>query len=737
MAKLFACTVFVAAALLFVLEPLTGRLVLPKAGGTPTVWTTCLLVYQALMLAGYAYADALSRIAPRGQCLVHGVVLLVPLVALPVALPADTAIDVSRPVMHLLPVLFQTIGLPFLALATTAPLMQRWFAIVEPGRDPYPLYAASNAGSLLGLAAYPFAIEPMLGVREQGRWWAAGYGVFVLLCFACGGRLLRARALVPTVKSVTEASPMPWLRWLLLSLAPSSLLMASTAAVTTDITPVPLLWVAPLALYLITFILAFAGRRIIPHKLALSAAPIAALAVAYVLFTNSTTPWWAILTIHLAGLFCVALACHGELALLKPPPARLTRFYLIMSLGGLLGGVFNALIAPAVLARIGLAEYPLMLALAIGLLPPRPVPVRPVGRMLVYPIALAGAAGLGLWIARTFISPYGGIVIGGTPYPLPSDLLGGLLFGVPLVLLYLVVARPWRFAVGLVGLWAASLLYVGSSGPNLYYERNFFGPVKVAREFVDGSHILVHGSTLHGRQMWKDERGINEPLSYYGRPGPIGDVMRLLDNNPDAEVAVCGLGAGSMAAFARPGQRWTFYEIDPAIATIAQDPRYFSYLSDNFPGGRGLTVALGDARLELAKAADGKFRVIVLDAFSSDSIPVHLLTREAIELYRAKLAPGGVIAFHISNRYLNLKPVLASAARDLGMVARIRADEIDPAVAAQTGRMSSIWVVLARTEGDLGQLAGRWDRLAEYRKGFRTWTDDYSNLLSVFQFDSE
>jgi hypothetical protein len=523
--------------------------------------------------------------------------------------------------------------------------------------------------------------------------------------------------------------------------------MAATSAVTTDITPVPLLWVVPLALYLITFILAFAGRQVVPHWLVLRLAPIASLAVAYVLFTMSTTPWWAILLIHLSGLFVIALACHGELALLKPAPASLTRYYLVISIGGALGGLINAVVAPVLFSRVGMAEYPLMLALAAGLLPSRPrakflanLPEATGWRTLLFPLAIAGLAGgmIGLVrLIRTSPAVRDGIPFGLTIFQIPSDLLGGVLFGIPLVLLFLLVDRPRRFAVGLAGLWLASLLFVGSSGPALFYERNFFGPVKVAAELADGSHIMVHGSTLHGRQFWRDGKGVNEPLSYYGRPGPIGDVMRVAATRGPRPVAACGLGAGSVAAYAVPGQKWTFYEIDPTVAAVARDPNLFTYLSDNFPGGANLDVVLGDARLELARAADGSFGVIILDAFSSDSIPVHLLTREAIQMYLSKLAPGGLLTFHVSNRYLELRPVLQAAARELSLAARYRQEDVTADVANRTGTITSIWVTLARTEDDLGPLAGRWNRLPQLRPGFRTWTDDYSNLLSVFQFENE
>jgi spermidine synthase len=730
--RLFAGTVFAGAALLFTIEPLTGRLVLPRAGGTPAVWTTCLLVFQFLLLAGYAYADAIGRLPPRGQVLIHLFALILPVAALPIALPADVDLHPDYPVLGLLPALLRAVGLPFFIVATTAPLLQRWYSAAAPGRDPYPLYAASNAGSLVGLAAYPFVIEPALGLASQGRWWAVGYGIYAGLVLACAGMTARAPAVAQATARGPEAGPMPWGRWLLLSFAPSSLLMSVTTAITTDITPVPLLWVVPLALYLITFIIAFAARPIIPLSLSQRLAPIAGLVMMFAILTGSAKPWWGILLIHLVGMFIVALACHGELNRLKPPASGLTRYYLIMSLGGLLGGALNALIAPLIFTRLGLAEYPLVLALALAMLPNRPrakmfegIPEPTGWRTLVFPTIVAAATA--------------GLVVLTQKHNIVGQAISGILFGVPLVFMYLLVDRPRRFAFGMFALWLASYLHVGSSGPRLYFERNFFGPVRVTAEVADGSHLLIHGNTVHGRQMWRDGKGINEPMSYYGRPGPIGDVMREIVARGNPPVAVCGLGAGSMAAYVQPGQRWTFYEIDPAMVRIAKDPKLFTYLSDNFPDGRGLDIRVGDARLELAKAADGEFGLIVLDAFSSDSIPIHLITREAIELYRSKLAPGGIIAFHVSNRYLDLKPPLAAAARDLGMVGRSRFEDVPYEVASRFGTTSSLWVILARNEDDLGRLAAAptWDRLPAVSRTFRTWTDDYSNIVRAFQFSDD
>ncbi len=740
MHRWFTLAVFAGAALLFTVEPLTGRLVLPLAGGTPAVWTTCLLFFQAALLAGYAYAHFIGeRLPMRAQIPVHLIVLATAAIALPIFVDRSWFAGTGHPVLTLLPLLAKTVGLPFFALATTAPLMQRWFATVAPTRDPYPLYAASNAGSLLALAAYPFFIEPTLGLVDQGRWWAVGYGVYGLLIVICAMMTLRV-AEPKTITKVLTSRNDPWARWILLSFAPSSLLMGVTTAITTDITPVPLLWIVPLALYLLTFIIAFSARPAVPHWLALRVAPIAALALYFALLTGSTSPWWAILGVHLFGFFAVALACHGELSKLRPPVQGLTRYYLLISVGGVLGGLLNAIIAPVVLQKVGLAEYPLVLALAVGLLPNRPrakamagIPELTGISALTFPVIVGGVAATLILVAR-FFGPAIARYLGST-----ISLIGGIAFGMPLIMAYFLVDRPRRFATSLGLVWLAGQFHVGQAGQLLFFERNFFGTVRACAENPDGAHILIHGSTIHGRQLWKDGRGVNEPLAYYGRTGPIGDVFRVIEKRGTPNIAACGLGAGSIAAYARPGQAWTFYEIDPAMVHVAQTPELFTFLTDNFPGGRGLRYALGDARLEIAHATDGEFGLIVLDAFSSDSIPVHLLTREAMQMYLDKLSANGLIAVHISNRYLDLKPVLASAARDLNLTARFRFDDVPASVANQKGTISSIWVVLGRTESDLGNLATdvRWERLPALSPSFRTWTDDYSNLLNVFMLDRE
>lgn len=725
MTRVFTLTVLVSAALLFTIEPLVGKLLLPLAGGTPAVWTTCMLFFQAALLAGYAYAFAApGAVGVRRHALAHLALVIVPVALLPIAINQSMAVQSTWPALSLLRVLVLTVGLPFFVIATSAPLLQRWFAAAEPKRDPYPLYAASNAGSLIALLSYPLLIEPSLTLNEQRRYWAYGYWAYAGLMAVCAvftyRRGVEFTGPAPTAKSADDD---PVGRWLLLSFAPSSLLLGVTTYLSTDITPWPLLWVIPLALYLLTFILAFAGRPLVPLRAVQYSLPVCACALFFTLLFEAREPWWLVGLIHLGTFVVAALACHGELARIKPPPERLTRFYLWVSVGGLLGGVLNALIAPVLFQKVGLAEYPLVVALACALLPrrPRPAELRHIPelagwRSYAYPAIVVGIAVALFWL--------GGYV------GRSDTMVVGVFIGLPLVLIYPLVDRPRRFAAGLVMIWLACYSFVGRGDERLFFERNFFGSLRVGIDPETGAHRIEHGTTVHGMQFWKDGRGVNEPLTYYGREGPAGDLFAALPGVKS--VAVCGLGAGSLAAYARPGQAWTFFEIDPAVVRVALDPHLFTFLADNFPRGEDRPIVFGDARLELERFPDRHFDLIVLDAFSSDAIPVHLLTKEAIDRYRRKLTAKGVLAFHISNRYLDLKPVLAAAADELKMHHLFRFEPPEE-VPAGSGRLGSVWAVLADDPANFGDLNTRmfWRKL-DRRDGFRAWTDDYSNLIGVF-----
>jgi hypothetical protein len=727
---LFAVTLFVSAFLLFLVQPMVGKMVLPLLGGTPAVWNTCMVFFQAMLLAGYVYAHAsTTRLGVRRQTLIHLVILLLPITMLPVGLgrasdpPGDTS-----PIPWLLTTLTIAVGLPFFVVATSGPLLQQWFAATghPSARDPYFLYAASNLGSLLALVAYPVVVEPRWALAEQGWWWAGGYGVFVGLTLWCAW-VVRKRSAGDAATRVFEGSAgarnvneepgrgVP--AWLFLSFVPSSLLLGVTTYLTTDLAAVPLLWVVPLALYLLTFILAFARRTPGRRRVAAAALPVFVLCLALALLANATEPAWLLVPLHLVTFFVAALVCHGELARARPPAERLTEYYLWIAVGGVLGGLFNALLAPLVFRTAGLVEYPLAVLLACAAIPS----ARPMGvRGLSKPIFL------GLFTAVL-------AVIGRYLFPKPDKLALAILFGVPVMLCAPLMDRPRRFALGLGLILLAGRLHPGPHGATLFYERNFFGVVRVTEEPDTGWHRMVHGNTEHGRQAWDDGVSRPTPLGYYHPKGPAGAIFEAVNARPrPPAVAICGLGAGALAAYALPGQRWAFYEIDPAVARVAQDPSLFTYLRDcKSP----YQIVLGDARLRL-RDADQAYDLIVIDCFSSDAIPVHLLTREALAVYRSKLAAGGLLALHVSNRYLDLQPVLAALACDANLAeCVVREDLTVDEEDARAGRSPSIWVVLAERTADLGPLAKRFAWVpAKPLPGFPVWTDSYAPLLSIFRW---
>jgi hypothetical protein len=690
---LYSLALFVGAALLFALEPMVGKFLLPPLGSTPAVWNTTVLFFQAALLAGYVWSHLMSRL--RVQKVVHIAVFAVGIVSLPIAVAADLTPS-SHPVLWLLGLLATTAGLPFFALAANGPTLQRWYG----GRDPYFLFAASNAGSVVGLLAYPLVIEPHLSLHDQGRVWGVGYAIAGVLVVLCAIAARRAPAREPIQEVAPPLTARRRLTWLALAFVPSSLMLGVTTYATRDLTPFPLLWVLPLAVYLLTFVAAFApGAR--PERLVrLSriALPGVAIVVVYTLAIGSQRPLWLLLPLHLLGLAVAALMCHSRLAADRPEPAHLTEFYVWVALGGVLGGAFNALLAPV--AFPGLIEYPLALVAALLLRPKPPMSrpallefffrdPRPTKAMdAVVPLLLGAAVLIGLSLTDGFNA---------------RSVVIGLACGLSLNL----SKRPIRLALALGAILLAVAL---ATGQPLERSRSFFGIYKVERE--GAHHLLYDGTTVHGLQRV----GSKDPLEYYGRAGPAGQAFAAL--HPQ-EVGAVGLGAGALACYAHI----TFFEIDPEVVRIARDPRLFTYLRD-CPS----QVLVGDGRRLLVKESPGRFQLIVVDAFNSDAIPVHLITRQALALY---LARAPVVLFHISNRYLRLEGVLGNLARDAGLTCRV---ETHHPTAAQidAGLATSKWAVLAHTPADLGRLGAdrRWHPCGDDPSA-RVWTDDYSDLLSA------
>ena len=730
---LFALTMLIGACLLFVVQPMIAKMVLPLLGGSPAVWNTCMVFFQGALLAGYAYAHAVnSYLGTRRQVALHAGLLLLPLFFLPFGIPADWVRSMpsgTNPSPWLLSLLLVMVGLPFLVVSTTAPLLQRWFSGTghPTAGDPYFLYGASNLGSMLGLLGYPLLIEPNLTLSRQSELWAAGYGLLVVMILACsatawwsGRGVRRGPGLVS--EEVPSESPGVgrWVRWVALAFIPSSLMLGVTSYLTTDIAAVPLLWVIPLALYLLSFILVFARRPIVPHPWMVRLLPVVAVLLTVAMSLKTVQPIF--IPIHLLTFFVVAMVCHGELVKYRPSARHLTAFYLAMSLGGVLGGIFNALIAP--IAFNWVAEYPLALVLGCAAMPVAgPGARRPVDRVLdlVIPVSigLLTAGMLSVFPPLTESSA--------------GDIGPKLVVGVAAFACFTFKDVPVRFALTIGAILLASEVTDRIHGHVLHQERNFFGVLRISHDDRRNAHKLIHGNTLHGVQSLDPDRR-REPLTYYHRAGPVGQVFEVFAARPARpDVAVVGLGAGTLACYAESGQRWTFYEIDPAVVRIARDPRYFTYLRDGL--ATTCDVILGDARVRLRDAPEHMYGLIVLDAFSSDSIPVHLLTRESLQLYRGKLADGGLLAFHISNRFIDLAPVLGALARDAGLVARVRYDLALTREEESDGKLGSSWVVMAAREADIGILATdtKWEE-PRSRPDDVVWTDQFSNIITHLVF---
>ena len=713
LAVVFTVATFTSAFLLFLVQPMVAKLVLPSYGGASSVWNTAMVFFQGALLIGYLYAHVLTRRLPaKRQLPLHLAVIGLAALALPIALPSWAAPSAEQnPGVWLLLVLVVAVGGPFVALSTTGPLLQRWFSFTDHPRadDPYFLYAASNAGSFLALLGYPILLEPRYNVQGQTALWSVGYALFVALLVACA-LLMRGHARSPAAAApVDAAAPVSWRRrlsWVGLAFVPSSLMLGVTSHITTDLAAAPLLWVIPLSAYLATFVVAF-GRHPGRDDRWVAAVVIGlAVATTAIRGRDVGAPLLLEVMLHLALFTAIAFAMHRRLARDRPAPAQLTGFYLAIALGGVLGGIANALVAPVVFTRV--LEYPIVLVGALLLLATR------IPRTL-----LTRRYGRGGRILEPFVLVPVLLVAVVTPI---EDLPGIGPFYLPLlVVLAALAARHWR---GMAAVGAATVLLFAALTPRDYLlaSRTFFGVYRVYEE--RGQMVLEHGSTIHGRE-WLDRSKRPEPIGYYAPTSPIGEVFNDLGPRLH-DVALIGLGVGTLAAYGEPGRHMTFYEIDPEVVRIARDSGYFHYLTDT---RSPVDYVVGDGRLELAEAPLASSELIVLDAFSSDAIPVHLITREAVSGYLEQLRADGVIAFHISNNHLDLKPVLSGISRDLGLHGRVRVDLGDPA----NGALPSEWVILSRGTAPLEVIATEpgWRDLAD--SPARPWTDGYSNLLSVLK----
>jgi hypothetical protein len=724
----YTSAIFVSALLLFSVQPLFTKMVLPRLGGSPAVWSVAMVFFQTLLLAGYAYAHALMRIKNRAiPVAVHLVLLVGAILTLPLAIAGGFGEPpTSGYAFWLLSLFAVSIGLPFFALAANNPLLQAWFVRTghPDGPDPYFLYASSNIGSFLALLSYPFLLEPVFSLRTQNLMWTAGYALLIILIAGCGALLLGSPALANADRQ-TEETPAPApsrvlrARWIFLAAVPSGLLIAVTAHISTDVAAAPLLWVLPLSLYLLTWVLVFQSRPLLPHKWMLLLQPLAIAGIVVLLALDSEHNLLLILGGHQLCFFIIAMACHGELARTRPAAKYLTGFYVALSFGGMVGGLFAGLISPFAFSWV--AEYPILLALA-ALCRPSAIERWPRLSRWYWPFLAILAIAL---IVPTFadtgkifawLENHRAWVAGSV----------GVLAGVAALVLN---ASRWKIFATVVVALILIRVYPADDG-RVETVRSFFGVHKIVVTPGGQYHVLMHGTTIHGAQKFLNDDGSAvtgrpEPITYYHRDGGIGQAIAAIRERKGAplRVAVIGVGAGTLTCAAEPGEDWKFFEIDQTMVDTARDPKYFTYIRDCDPDFRPV---IGDARLIFAKEPDGIYDVIVVDAYSSDAIPIHLATKEAMQIYKSKLAPQGAVVMHVSNRHLALSGVAAGIAGSNNLkswVCSLSSDLDDDYI------FSTTVVVSARDEDDIGALAASENCTPE-NEG-EVWTDDYSNILKA------
>jgi len=733
----YTAAIFVSALLLFSVQPLFTKMVLPQLGGSPAVWSVAMVFFQSLLLAGYVYAHLLMKIRNRVlPVVIHLILLLVAFSTLPLGIAtAFGEPPQSGYAFWLLGLFAVSIGLPFFALSANNPLLQAWFVRTghSAGRDPYFLYASSNIGSFLALLSYPVLVEPLLTLHSQNLVWSGGFAVLIVLIATCAVLLVRSPAMAAEQHAMDEDAVAPswWLRgrWILLSAVPSGLLIAVTAHISADVAAAPLLWVVPLALYLLTWVVVFQSRPLLGHKLMLALQPVAIVGTIAFFDYSGGRPLLVTLGGHLLCFFVLAMGCHGELARTRPAAKYLTGFYVALSFGGMVGGLFAGLVAPLVFNWV--AEYPLLIAAVVLCNPAQAVRHNAWSRW--YWLVLAVIA------VVVFVPPLlpagiraGSVSLGDVVLWLDDSHVGiatamGILGGAAMLLGF----GRWKyFAAVAVGL----ALIVVHANDGVETVRSFFGVHKILKTDDGRFHILEHGTTVHGAERVLNNDGTPvvgrpEPISYYYKDGGIGQAVTAIRQRKGSplKVAVIGLGAGSLACSAAQGEDWRFFEIDKTMVATARNPKYFRFLSVCAPG---LEPVIGDARLTFAREPDGVYDLIIVDAYSSDAIPIHLATVEAMKIYKSKLAPDGVVLMHVSNRHLDLEPVVVGIADANGLQSwtyngNSEADN-EPYI------YNTSVVVSARAEADVGGLASsqNWTS-GKPDHSLRVWTDDYSNILGA------
>jgi hypothetical protein len=773
---LYGGCAFLGAFLLFVLEPLIAKMVLPLYGGSAGVWSAAYLFFTLTLLCGYLYAHVLSRLTWRRQVVIHGMFLLLAGLCLPIRVPSNPLCAGCAPPLSLLAVLIQRAGIPFLALSATSPLLQSWWARrAEQSREPYVFFALSNLGSVAALIAYPFAVEPFFGLRLQTLAWTGGYVVFALLLMAIAATLFRVERLAeaqplsrkqeptrsqtqspsqspspsqsktrakdarPTARQNTsQESELSTIRpldigppdirlktraeWILISALQVLLLLALTNHLSTDVAPIPFIWTMPLALYLVAFVVVFAGLRRLRAQSIVAALPLVLLPVLVLLATRQKVALIPYVILQLAAFFILMVGLTARLASLRPPAAQLTEFYVWIAAGGALGGMAVVFLSPYLFRTV--AEYPIAIVLACLLLPSA-VSAIPGWRGNVLSVL---DVVLGILLVLAVFAMVRWAPLDGGDFVATQRLWLAIAAGAAFVFFQ----RRLRFAAAIAAVLVMGGLLPDRRGESLLVERNFFGRKQVMVDPSQRFHFLVSGPTLHGVESLEAGSGC-EPLAYYSRSGPLGDIFQTgAARVANRDIGVIGMGIGSAAGYRQPGERWTFYELDPGVAAIAQDTNLFSFLQTCAPDA---SVVLGDGRLRLSQQTSPRYALLILDAYLGDHVPVHLLTREALASYLARTENDGIIAFHISNRNFFLAPVLSGLAQDAELEVLERDDlELSPEDSAG-GKMESRWIVMTRKDQMPAALRAdpRW-HAPQPDPNLPLWTDDYSSLARVLRF---
>lgn len=779
---LFSLTLLTSSFLLFMVQPMIGRMMLPSLGGTPAVWNGCVLFFQVILLAGYAWAHyGPPRLGTRNHLLVHLILLGVVTFMLPMQLISGWEVSSENsPMYWLFGQLTMCVGLPFFVISSSAPLLQRWYSesgTADEDDEPWFLYAVSNIGSLAALLMYPLLFERVFGLTDQGWFWTGGFlllcGLFLITAYLTlkSKRLTqrRSKSNPKTAIETETVSPLCWnqrLLYIFLAAVPSSLMLGVTTVVSTEVGSFPLMWSIPLALYLLTFVLVFSNKRLLPHAWMLKILPMVLVVIPIQTVSMGHASFSVMTTVHFGAFFIIAMVCHGELAARRPEVSQLTEFYLMMSIGGVCGGFFNSILAPVMFNSI--LEYPLALVGAACVMviarqssgwqekksrkKSQTTILRETRHSNGAKISAWQMIRASLWFTPIALAAFcliAAYVIAQVNF-VPSSMMKVIVFGIPAAICLLMVEHRWKFALTycVVALLVPSLL---DENHVVSQQRGFFG-VNAVKE-SGAFRMLVNGRTLHGAQMIDDMKD-PVPLTYYHRTGPIGDLFRIHGQHQD-KVAVVGLGVGTIAAYSQPDQQFDFYEIDPVVCKIASDKEHFTFLST---AKGNVKLILGDARIELnnlrarreeahfesnfhnvafrsassTHAKGGPYGLIVLDAFGSDAVPLHLLTKEAVELYFDLLAEDGLLAVHVSSKFLNFEPVGHGLAEALGLSATLKRD---PSGAKEDGKMASKYIIFARQQSQLNAFTAAglgWRSLSADRS--LLWTDEHGNVLDALMW---